>query len=92
MLINESVHNDDLGDVIGFFHGIPVRGWDAKATRVREETEVRVRIYARKQYEMQHAESAEAEAPFQYVVPDHEYINGMGIICPLTAQPQPAVA
>lgn len=80
MLLNESVHNDDLGEIVGSFHGIPVRKWYAKSTAVREVVEVRRRISIRK--------AMEEEAPLPVLaLPDHEYVDARGIICPLTQTP-----
>jgi hypothetical protein len=80
MLSNECVHNDDLGRIIGYFHGIPVREWDAKATRVREITDVKRRI---KERQLADADRAEAgETAYQYVVPEHEVVDAHGIIRP----------
>jgi hypothetical protein len=73
------VHNDDLGNIIGDFHGIPVRGWDAKASAAREVTETRRLIYINRMID------AKAKAAQQATVGDHEYIDAMGIIQPNNA-------
>lgn len=75
-MINGSVHNDDLGEVIGFFHGIPVRSWDAKATDARDLADTR-RIIA-----INHAFDAKAVE-----VPDHEFIDPSGFIRPMHEAP-----
>jgi hypothetical protein len=32
----DSINSDDLGEVVGEFHGVPVRAWDKRSTRKRE--------------------------------------------------------
>ena len=74
------VHNDDLGEIIGNFHGIPVREWNAEASAARQLTETRYLIHLNRNIE------AKAKAQQSPVVSDHEYIDGMGIIQPAVAQ------
>ena len=66
------VHSDDIGEIIGNFHGIPVRVWDAKASAAREARETRLVIY----------NNRKSEAKANAVVADHEYIDAFGIIQP----------
>ena len=42
--IYESIHNDDLGPVIGTFNGNPVRSWDPQDSRARDIVFARERI------------------------------------------------
>jgi hypothetical protein len=70
------VHVDDLGEIIGNFHGIPVRSWDAKASAARECRDIRLTIY----------NNHKAEMKQQATVADHEHVDIFGIIQPNTAQ------
>jgi hypothetical protein len=71
------VHSDEIGEIIGNFHGIPVRAWDKKASEVRELAETRLLIYNNRK--------SEAKAQQQATVANHEYVDAYGIIQPSTA-------
>ena len=85
MLLNESVHNDDLGEIIGNFHGIPVRSWNKKATRTRELVETK-RLIAINRFIDMSAEVAGIEK-LAVAVPDHEFVDNMGFIRPMYEAP-----
>lgn len=90
MLINECVHNDDLGEIVGNFHGIPVRNWDAKATKTRDEADTIQRIADNAESLARRTENG--EECFVYQVPDHEFVDKYGFIRPNHELPGKAVA
>jgi hypothetical protein len=38
------IHCEDIGDVVGYFYGTPIRTWNASASQARENADVRRRI------------------------------------------------
>jgi hypothetical protein len=67
------VHSEEVGEVIGDFHGIPVRSWDAKGSAVRAVLETRRIIEGNRR--------SEAKAAGNFTK-DHEYVDLAGIIQP----------
>lgn len=50
ILDNLEIHSDDLGDVVGFFHGTPIREYNAQTTEAREQADVRKRMADARNY------------------------------------------
>lgn len=43
------IHSDDLGEVVGDFHGTPIIGWNPQTTAEREDRDMRDRLRIAKQ-------------------------------------------
>jgi hypothetical protein len=50
ILDNLEIHSDDLGDVVGDFHGTPIRQYDSRATEAREQADARKRMAFARNY------------------------------------------
>jgi len=40
----QTIHVDDMGEIVGEFYGTPIRQWNASASRKREDADLIIRL------------------------------------------------
>jgi len=65
----ESIHNDDLGEVVGHFHGEPIRAWDPTNSKRRDNDRLASDLAMRQALKLNDANHAEV-LPGQILCPD----------------------